>query len=120
MKREGEVGPRPDVRGPRSEVRSSPRKLFHTLCHKPRFLFDQTGRFGGQWQGGHRTSDIGHRTNPRCITGIEITAGQDQQPDIKLIKWAYSAQSESQLASSHTQDDFNLVVKRSVLEPSLL
>jgi len=83
-------------------------------------LFDQTGRFGGQWQGGHRTSDIGHRTNPRCITGIEITAGQDQQPDIKLIKWANSALPSSESALSHARDDFNLVVKRSVLEPSLL
>jgi UDP-2,3-diacylglucosamine pyrophosphatase LpxH len=73
----------------------------------------------------HKTPDpsyynTGSCVHPRCITGIEITAGQDQYPDIKLIKWAYSAQSESDSASSHVRDDFNLVVKRSVLETSTL
>lgn len=61
--------------------------------------------------------NTGSCVHPRCITGIEITAGQDQHPDIKLIKWAYSAQPESESALSHSRDDFNLVVKRSVLEP---
>jgi predicted phosphodiesterase len=61
--------------------------------------------------------NTGSCVHPRCITGIEITAGEDQQADIKLIKWAYSAQSGPESPSSHIRDDFNLVVNRSVLEP---
>ncbi|MDZ7696776.1 MAG: hypothetical protein U5R49_07605 [Deltaproteobacteria bacterium] len=38
--------------------------------------------------------NTGSCVHPRCIIGIEITAGQDQHPDIKLTKWAYSAQPE--------------------------
>jgi UDP-2,3-diacylglucosamine pyrophosphatase LpxH len=60
--------------------------------------------------------NTGSCVHPRCITGIEITAGQDQKPDIKLIKWACSAQSGPELVPSHAQGDFNLVVKRTVLE----
>jgi len=56
--------------------------------------------------------------HPRCITGIEITAGRDQQADIKLIKWAYSADGAAELDSLHGRDGFDLVIKRTVLEPS--
>jgi hypothetical protein len=71
----------------------------------------------------HKSSDpayynTGSCVHPRCITGIEITAGQGSNPDIKLIKWAYSALPSSESPPSHARDDFNLVVKRSVLEPS--
>jgi hypothetical protein len=55
--------------------------------------------------------------HPRCITGIEITADQNRQADIKLIKWANSAQSSPESVPSHAKGDFNLVVKRTVLEP---
>ena len=64
----------------------------------------------------HNTGSCVH---PRCITGIEITAGEDQQADIKLIKWAYSAEPGSESTSCHAWDDFNLVVKRTVLEPEV-
>lgn len=60
--------------------------------------------------------NTGSCVHPRCITGIEITAGHDQQPDIKLIKWAYSAEPLSESTSADARDDFNLVVKRTVLE----
>jgi len=60
--------------------------------------------------------NTGSCVHPRCITGIEITAGQDKTPDIKLIKWAYNAQSKSESASSHAHGDFNLAVRRSILE----
>jgi len=60
--------------------------------------------------------NTGSCVHPRCITGIEITAGQDKTPDIKLIKWAYNAQSKSESVSSHAHGDFNLAVRRSILE----
>jgi predicted phosphodiesterase len=58
--------------------------------------------------------NTGSCVHPRCITGIEITAGENHRPDIKLIKWAYSVQSNPERAFS--QEDFNLMVSRSVLE----
>ncbi|MDZ7696546.1 MAG: hypothetical protein U5R49_06360 [Deltaproteobacteria bacterium] len=61
--------------------------------------------------------NTGSCVHPRCITGIEITGGQDRQAEIKLIKWGYSAEPLSESPSSHARDDFNLVVKRTVLEP---
>jgi hypothetical protein len=60
--------------------------------------------------------NTGSCVHPRCITGIEITAGRDQQADIKLIKWAYSAEPLPESSLSRAGDDFNLVVKRTVLE----
>jgi len=62
----------------------------------------------------HRGNGTGSCVHPRCITGIEITSGEDDQPDIQLIKWAYSAESNSEAAAS--QQDFHLVISRSVLE----
>jgi len=71
-----------------------------------------------------KTSDpayynTGSCVHPRCITGIEITAGLDQQADIKLIKWAYSAEPGSESAACHGRDGFDLVVRRTVLEPEV-
>jgi predicted phosphodiesterase len=62
--------------------------------------------------------NTGSCVHPRCITGIEITAGQDRQAKIKLIKWANSVQSEGGTGSSQGLGAFNMVVKRTVLEPS--
>jgi len=54
--------------------------------------------------------------HPRCITGIEITSAHDEQPKFTLIKWAYSAQTQSRPNMADSQDQYNLTVKRSVLE----
>jgi UDP-2,3-diacylglucosamine pyrophosphatase LpxH len=55
--------------------------------------------------------------HPRCITGIEITSEHDKSPKLTLIKWAYSAQTESKPNMADYPDEYNLTVKRSVLEP---
>jgi hypothetical protein len=36
--------------------------------------------------------NTGSCVHPRCITGIEITPGQDGKPAFTLIKWGYAAQ----------------------------
>ena len=54
--------------------------------------------------------------HPRCITGIEITSTPDEQPRLTLIKWAYSAQAYSDKDMTASLDQYNLTVKRSVLE----
>lgn len=59
--------------------------------------------------------NTGSCVHPRCITGIEITF-ENQEPEFRLIKWAFHANAGSKLDVSKPPDEYNLAVKRSVLE----
>ncbi|MDP2267935.1 MAG: hypothetical protein Q8K46_02095, partial [Deltaproteobacteria bacterium] len=56
--------------------------------------------------------NAGSCVHPRCITGIEITPGQEGKPFFTLIKWGYAAQQEAKL------EEYGLTIKREILEPS--
>ena len=60
--------------------------------------------------------NTGSCVHPRCITGIEITYGQDQKPEFTLIKWAQSAQPGITRNPVLTTGEYNLSIKRTVLE----
>ncbi|MBC8391646.1 MAG: hypothetical protein H8E17_03635 [Deltaproteobacteria bacterium] len=60
--------------------------------------------------------NTGSCVHPRCITGIEITLGQDKRPEFTLIKWAFTAQAETRQKIGISSNEYNLSVRRSVLE----
>ena len=62
--------------------------------------------------------NTGSCVHPRCITGIEITLGQDHNPEITLIKWSQSAHSGTTGNPALTTDEYNLSIKRTALEHS--
>jgi len=61
--------------------------------------------------------NTGSCVHPRCITGIEIMPGQDKRPEFTLIKWAFTAQAETRRKTGISSGEYNLSVRRSVLEP---
>ena len=62
--------------------------------------------------------NTGSCVHPRCITGIEITFSQEQKPEFTLIKWAQSAQPGSSRNLALSSGEYNLSIKRTVLEHS--
>lgn len=61
--------------------------------------------------------NTGSCVHPRCITGMEISLGHDNNPEFMLIKWAYSAKTGPGADSKDSPREFNLMIKRSVLAP---
>jgi UDP-2,3-diacylglucosamine pyrophosphatase LpxH len=62
--------------------------------------------------------NTGSCVHPRCITGIEITFSQEQKPEFTLIKWAQSAQSGITRNAALSSGEYNLSIRRTVLEHS--
>jgi len=61
--------------------------------------------------------NTGSCVHPRCITGIEITLGQqDHSPEYTLIKWAQSAQPAATRNPALSSGEYNLSIRRTVLE----
>jgi len=62
--------------------------------------------------------NTGSCVHPRCITGIEITLGQDGKPEFTLIKWSHSAQPLPTGDPAPSSGEQNLTIRRTVLEHS--
>ena len=60
--------------------------------------------------------NTGSCVHPGCITGIEITA-QEGNPSCTLVKWGYAAR-EDAVSQSSGCEEYNLTIKREILEPS--
>jgi UDP-2,3-diacylglucosamine pyrophosphatase LpxH len=62
--------------------------------------------------------NTGSCVHPRCITGIEITPGKEGKPSLTLVKWGYAARQDAETKKAGSEE-YNLTIKREVLEPAL-
>lgn len=62
--------------------------------------------------------NTGSCVHPRCITGFEITPGPDGKPAFTLIKWGYAGKHDG-TENNVGRQEYNMTIKREILEPAL-